>query len=150
MFPHTLTFTPEALDTLETYLDLLNQNGIHCKRQSETTLIITATPVDLKNASVKDLIDEVLVNIVTQDAASSDIIKKLLQEKIHAKMACAAAVKAGDELSSEQIQQLLSDLAKTENRSTCPHGRPTSWLLGHDDLVKRFQRDYLSKPARYT
>ncbi len=73
------------------------------------------------------------------------MVKKQLQEKIHAKMACAAAVKAGDDLSSEQIQKLLSDLAKTENRSTCPHGRPTSWLLNHDEIVKKFQRNYQSK-----
>ena len=145
MFPHTLTFSRETLDILEPYLSLLNENGIHCKRQNETTLIITATPVYLKNASFKDLIDEIISCISDHETASHEIIKKQLTEKVHAQMACAAAVKAGDELSSEQIQKLLSDLAKTENRSTCPHGRPTSWLLGHDELVKKFQRDYLSK-----
>jgi DNA mismatch repair protein MutL len=148
MFPHTLTFSHETLDILEPYLSLLNENGIHCKRQNEITLIITATPVYLKNASFRDLIDEMISCVSQYEAASHEIIKKQLTEKVHAQMACSAAVKAGDELSSEQIQKLLSDLAKTENRSTCPHGRPTSWLLGHDELVKKFQRDYLSKPKR--
>jgi DNA mismatch repair protein MutL len=145
MFPHALTFTRETLDMLDPHLSILNENGIHCKRQ-DTTLIITATPVYLKNASFKDLVDEMITNLHECGTANDMAIKKLLQEKIHAKMACAAAVKAGDELSSEQIQKLLSDLSKTENRSTCPHGRPTSWLLNHDDLIKKFQRDYLSKP----
>jgi DNA mismatch repair protein MutL len=148
MFPHTLTFPRETLDMLESHLDLLNENGIHCKRQNDSTLIITATPVYLKNASFKDLIDEIFTHIREYGAADEASIKKQLQEKIHAQMACAAAVKAGDELSAEQIQKLLSDLAQTENRSTCPHGRPTSWLLNHDDLIKKFQRDYLSKPKR--
>lgn len=148
MFPHALTFTKETLDTLEPHLELLNANGIHCKRQNETSLMITATPVYLKNVSFKDLIDEMMANLHEHGCTDSDSIKKLLQEKIHAKMACAAAVKARDELSSEQIQKLLSDFSKTDNRSTCPHGRPTSWLLNHDDIVKRFQRDYLSKPRR--
>jgi len=148
MFPHTLTFPRETLDMLESHLDLLNENGIHCKRQNDSTLIITATPVYLKNASFKDLIDEIFTHIREYGAADEASIKKQLQEKIHAQMACAAAVKAGDELSTEQIQKLLSDLAQTENRSTCPHGRPTSWLLNHDDLIKKFQRDYLSKPKR--
>lgn len=148
MFPHALTFTCETLDILEPHLSILNENGIHCKRQSETTLIITATPVYLKNASFKDLVDEMITNINEFGTADQNSVKKLLTEKIHAKMACAAAVKAGDDLSPEQIQKLLSDFAQTENRSTCPHGRPTSWLLNHDDIMKKFQRDYLSKPKR--
>jgi DNA mismatch repair protein MutL len=148
MFPHALTFTRETLDMLDPHLSILNENGIHCKRQ-DTTLIITATPVYLKNASFKDLVDEMITSINEQGSTDSQEIKKLLQEKIHAQMACAAAVKAGDELSSEQIQKLLSDLAQTENRSTCPHGRPTSWLLNHDDLIKKFQRNYISKPKRH-
>lgn len=148
MFPHALTLPRETLDMLEPHLDLLNENGIHCKRQSETTLTITATPVYLKNASLKELIDEIITNISELGTTDSREIKKNLQEKVHAKMACSAAVKAGDELSPEQIQKLLSDFSKTENRSTCPHGRPTSWLLNHDDIVKKFQRDYLSKPKR--
>lgn len=145
MFPQTLTFAREALDALEPHLGILNENGIHCKRQSETMLIITATPVYLKNASLKDLIDETLSNLEACGSTDPESIKKQLAEKIHAKMACAAAVKAGDDLSSEQIQKLLSDFAQTNNRSTCPHGRPTSWLLNHDDIVKKFQRDYASK-----
>lgn len=148
MFPHALTLPRETLDMLEPHLDLLNENGIHCKRQSETTLTITATPVYLKNTSLKELIDEIITNISELGTTESWEIKKNLQEKVHAKMACSAAVKAGDELSPEQIQKLLSDFSKTENRSTCPHGRPTSWLLNHDDIVKKFQRDYLSKPKR--
>jgi DNA mismatch repair protein MutL len=64
-------------------------------------------------------------------------------------MACTAAVKAGDDLSSEQVQKLLSDLADTKNRFTCPHGRPTSWLLNHDEIVKKFQRNYQSKKRSF-
>ena len=115
------------------------------RRSSETELTITATPVYLKNASIKDLIQEMIVCINEDGATSHEIIKKQLTEKVHAQMACAAAVKAGDTLSDEQIQQLLNDLSKTPNKITCPHGRPTSWLLNHDEIVKRFQRDYISK-----
>jgi DNA mismatch repair protein MutL len=145
MFPHALNFKRDALDLLEPYLMVLADNGIRAQRSGETELTITATPVYLKNASIKNLIEEMISCINEDDAISHETIKKQLTEKVHAQMACAAAVKAGDELSDAQIQQLLNDLANTPNKITCPHGRPTSWLLNHDEIVKRFQRDYISK-----
>jgi DNA mismatch repair protein MutL len=149
MFPHILTFKRETLNLIEPYLTALSENGIHIKRQSESELIITATPVYLKNASFKDLINEMIACIGDHEAASHEIIQKQLTEKVHAQMACTAAVKAGDDLSSEQVQKLLSDLADTKNRFTCPHGRPTSWLLNHDEIVKKFQRNYQSKKRSF-
>lgn len=145
MFPHILTFKRETLNTIESYLPVLCENGVQIKRSSETELIITATPVYLKNASFKDLIEEMITCISESGHESSELIIKKLTEKVHAQMACSAAVKAGDELSAEQIQKLLTDLAQTDNRFTCPHGRPTSWLLNHDEIVKKFQRNYQSK-----
>ncbi len=55
-------------------------------------------------------------------------------------MACKAAVKAGDSLTMVQMQQLLKDLEKIENRFTCPHGRPTGWALPLYEIEKKFKR----------
>jgi DNA mismatch repair ATPase MutL len=38
------------------------------------------------------------------------------------------------------MQQLLTDLYKTNNRFACPHGRPTGWLLSLHDIEKKFKR----------
>jgi len=59
---------------------------------------------------------------------------------MQAQMACKAAVKAGDPLTDEQIIKLLNDLSVSENRLTCPHGRPTSWILSLDEIEKKFKR----------
>jgi DNA mismatch repair protein MutL len=67
-----------------------------------------------------------------------------MQKKFYADMACKAAVKAGDILNMQQMQQLLSDLDQAQNRFSCPHGRPTSWLLHHEEVKKKFKRDYRS------
>jgi DNA mismatch repair protein MutL len=149
MFPHILTFKRETLDLIDPHLSILYENGIHIKRNSETELTINATPVYLKNASLKDLITQMISCISESENESHLAIQKQMTEKVHAQMACSAAVKAGDELSSEQIQKLLTDLAQTENRFTCPHGRPTSWLLNHDEIVKKFQRNYQSKKRSF-
>ena len=62
------------------------------------------------------------------------------KETIITRMACRAAVMAGDELNTTQIQQILSDLEQCEHPFTCPHGRPTMIKTEAHDLEKKFRR----------
>lgn len=64
----------------------------------------------------------------------------MLNNKLQAQMACKAAVKAGDSLTQEKMEELLRDLEKTANRFSCPHGRPTGWLISLTEIEKKFKR----------
>ena len=54
--------------------------------------------------------------------------------------ACRAAIKAGEELSRQQMQIILEELAHTPFPFTCPHGRPTILKFSSEDLAKMFKR----------
>ena len=43
------------------------------------------------------------------------------------------------------MQNLIKTLQKTENNSSCPHGRPTLWVLSKKEIDKQFKRDYQSQ-----
>jgi len=55
-------------------------------------------------------------------------------------MACKAAIKAGDRLTQEELNELLRYREQVERSSNCPHGRPTSLRLTLRDLEKQFGR----------
>jgi len=55
-------------------------------------------------------------------------------------MACKAAVKAGDQMSHDELAALLARRAEIERSSNCPHGRPTTLRLTLRDLEKQFGR----------
>ena len=55
-------------------------------------------------------------------------------------MACHAAVRAGDRLTSEAIQELLAQRELGQNSHHCPHGRPTSLRFTRRDLERHFKR----------
>lgn len=140
LFPITITLTPEKLMILSTQLSLLKSNGIEADIFSDNQLIISSTPVHLKNQSLDDLIQSLIGWIIEYDALDKDQFCKAVNEKVHAMMACKAAVKAGDILTIEQMTQLLNDLYKTSNRFACPHGRPTLWHITLLELEKKFKR----------
>ena len=76
------------------------------------------------------------------DLAGSDpkhLQVAVLQEVLNM-MACKAAVKAGDQMSGEELEQLLERRDQIERSSNCPHGRPTSIRLSLRELEKQFKR----------
>ncbi|MCX5921908.1 MAG: DNA mismatch repair endonuclease MutL [Candidatus Dependentiae bacterium] len=140
LFPYAITIKPDDITLLEPYLDIFERNGIGIEIFSSTQLMVKSTPVHLKNQSLDDLIQAVISWITETQHLDEKQFFKTINERMHAQMACKAAVKAGDVLSKEHIEQLLEDLHKTENRFSCPHGRPTGWLLGTYEIEKKFKR----------
>lgn len=140
MFPQIITLTHEAIQAISPYLPLYQSLGVSLDALSDYQLALTATPVYLKNVNFQELIENTLSWIAEFEQLEKEEISKTLTEKIHAQMACKAAVKAGDELTREQMIRLLDDLEKTANNFTCPHGRPTGWLLSSYEIEKKFKR----------
>lgn len=140
LFPQTITLKSEDMKMLEPHRDLFVRNGIDITITSDTQLVVRSTPVHLKNQSLEDLIQNVIGWIIETQTADPDQFFKSINERLHAQMACKAAVKAGDVLTQEQMHQLLKDLHTTKNRFACPHGRPTGWLLSLHEIEKKFKR----------
>jgi hypothetical protein len=71
-----------------------------------------------KNRMFLDVLDEMLTN---ERSSLKDI-----EERFVATVACKAAVKAGMDLSRQEVENLISSLLGLKNPYTCPHGRPTT------------------------
>ncbi len=142
MFPQIITLKKDDLDLLEPHFALLTDNGIGVTRAGTQQLTISSTPVHLKNCALDDLVHTIIAWLHEYTALDTHELFKVVNEKVHAQMACKAAVKAGDVLERSQMLQLINDLHTTDNRFACPHGRPTMWLLTIDELEKKFRRDY--------
>lgn len=137
IFPETFILTHQESKIVQECISLFEQHGITLEQLSETSYIVRTTPVFLKNCSILEIIREITALLIDQPDGH---ITKAIHEKIHAQMACKAAIKAGDDLSKEHMHTLLRDLQKTENRSTCPHGRPTIWHISLHEIERKFKR----------
>ena len=141
LFPHIVQLSQEQIVLLQPHFDLLKQHGISIELFSQSEIIIQQTPVYLKTHTLTSFIKDVIDWIAVE--------KKIDAEKIHAHLratiACRSSHQAGDILNQEQMQNLIKTLQKTENNSSCPHGRPTLWVLSKKEIDKQFKRDYQSQ-----
>lgn len=135
LFPIVVAMTHEEAQSLIDNASILATHGIAIDRIANDRIAIRSVPVNLKNADLSGLLAHCAA-LFTESHSTIDI----LHERIRAQMACKAAVKAGDALSTQQINELLTQLSQTNNRLTCPHGRPTTWVIPLSDIEKRFKR----------
>lgn len=140
MFPQLIPCSKDDLAILEPHLPLFHEHGIKIEQFGKDQLMIQSTPVHLKNAPLAELIKQVIGWIQEYSNVDKETFIKTIHDKLRAQMACKAAVKAGDKLSKEQMQELLSDLYECPNRFSCPHGRPTGWLFSLHDIERKFRR----------
>lgn len=140
MFPIMVELSAQDYATIMPHLDIFTKNQITIEPFGEQQLIIKATPVHLKDVSLSELVQQVIGWIHDTEYVEQRDFTKSINEKLHAQMACKAAVKAGDLLTREQMQRIITDLHKTPNRFTCPHGRPTSFIMTLHDIEKKFKR----------
>ena len=140
LFPLIVTLSPSDLALLMPYASLLHEQGIQSEQFGEEQLRITAVPVYAKQIPLQELIQELVGWIKENDSQPAADFFKTLTEKMRAQLACKAAVKAGDVLTMDAMEQLLRDLQTTERRFSCPHGRPTQWLVSTHEIEKKFKR----------
>lgn len=81
---------------------------------------------------VRDLID------ILSDKGNGDE-QKLMDEVLNM-AACKAAIKAGQKLNDNEIEQLLAQREHLEQAGRCPHGRPTMIKFSKSELEKQFKR----------
>ncbi len=140
LFPITVQISTENMQLIEPHLEIFNQHGIKIEQLGPNQLAIKATPVFFKNQPINDLIEQVIGWVKELQQVNKEDFYKTITEKLRAQMACKAAIKAGYSMTTETMEQLLADLETCDNRFTCPHGRPTSFLLPLNDLERKFKR----------
>ena len=122
---------------LTEYRDLLSEIGFEVGDFGGTTVLLTAHPIMLPRGSFVRILRDLAAQLEESDGKTSR--RDLLDNMMHT-MACRAAIKAGQRLAPEEMQELLKQRFTVQDSHHCPHGRPTSLMLSQATLDKQFGR----------
>ena len=135
LFPISMNLGPADFSVVEEILPDLNRMGFSVKLFSGSTVVLDGVPVDLKPGRENTILTEIL-----EDYKRDNDLRLTPREKLCKTFACKAAVKAGDYLTTEEMESLLDRLFKAEVPYVCPHGRPVLVKIPLLELDKKFGR----------
>ncbi len=130
-----LSFSEAEL--LQEYNDFLARLGFEIEHFKGNSFLLHDVPLLFHDRDHKKLIHEILEDIQLKDQPKElDTISK----RMIAYLACRSAIKAGDPLGKKQCKELVEQLEKTHNNTTCPHGRPIKVEMQREQLDRLFRR----------
>ena len=137
LVPITVPVSAREVTLAQTYQSTLEQAGILIDCLGEETLVVRQLPSLLKCKDVPALLRDILADLSEYEVSTQ--IETLLDELL-ATLSCHQAVRANDQLSLPEMNQLLRDMEATERSNQCNHGRPTWTQMAISDLDKLFKR----------
>ena len=135
-----MLFVSDVVPVSSTEAELIKENlekfekfgyGIEFLKDNE--LIFRKVPQMIAKVNPKEILADILENIDGQ--------LDRLEEKILITTACKASVKAGQKLSTWQMQEIVKKWRTTKMPYTCPHGRPIVKFFPHKEIAGFFQRN---------
>lgn len=137
MFPVTIELSLFQTQLVEKNGEEIDRMGFSIRDFGGNTFIVSAIPALAGSTNPRDLFLDILQQFGNESSGSD---KGGCLDTVLATMACKAAVKAGTALSSLEIDKLLSDMAKADLFSHCPHGRPVVKQFSRDEVKRWFYR----------
>lgn len=135
-----MLFVSDVVPVSSTEAELIKENidkfekfGFGIEFLKENELIFRKVPQMIAKVNPKEILADILANI------EGNIDK--LEEHILITTACKASVKAGQKLSTWQMQEIVKKWRTTKMPYTCPHGRPVVKFFPHKEIAGFFQRN---------
>ena len=133
LIPKKMEVTSIEKEIIFENIEIFNNFGFEIDEFYENEILIRAVPVFDFRESCENVFEKLLNDL------KNEVEIKDLREKIIISMSCRGAVKAGQKLSFDEMQNMVRRIHEV-GKYTCPHGRPIIIKLTKNDLDKMFGR----------
>ncbi|MBI4541847.1 MAG: hypothetical protein HY705_02320 [Gemmatimonadetes bacterium] len=136
LFPLTIEFTPAELDAAEAHGELLARLGYELAPFGGRAVVAYAVPAPHPRFDADRCLREIVADLA--GSRFGGLANRL--ERFASTFACRAAVKAGQALSRQEMEELVERLFASALPAHDVHGRPTVVQLPLAELERRFGR----------
>lgn len=137
LLPYKFKLTEEESEYMDKIIPNLNKMGFHIGEDGGSYYVF-AVPEPVARMDMGEFLNGIFKNMLSeQELSLLDIVKNNVCQQ-----ACKAAIKGGDALSREQIEELIVGIMDEEGKlpDKCPHGRPAIVAFTKKDVEKMFKR----------
>jgi DNA mismatch repair protein MutL len=134
--PAIIDLLPKEAALLETLVPSLRDIGFEIEHFGGSSFAVHAVPASLSGFKPEEIVRDYLRYAEEECPANEGEIMLGL-----ARIAsCHGSVRAGQRLKPEEIRHLLEALDAIDTPFTCPHGRPLSYTLTYEQILRFFKR----------
>jgi DNA mismatch repair protein MutL len=137
LVPESLELSPQNALLLEQYLPQWKRMGFEIEPFGRDSYVVREAPALLAGKDVKALLLEVLDELALfgKSGRLEEVFNEILE-----RVACHAAIRAGDALGKAEMEALVAQLVQLDINLYCPHGRPVWVEIPERELERRFKR----------
>jgi DNA mismatch repair protein MutL len=132
--PMLVELTPEESAVFERSLEELAQIGFEVEPFGDGTVVIRAVPAMVTGVDIRERFRLILDELAEGGVGTSWL------DSVAISAACHTSIRAGQQLSLQEMRELVVQLERTRHPRACGHGRPTMLLMSQTDLEKQFSR----------
>ena len=132
LIPEVIDLQHKEMEFVKENIQLFKNVGFEIEAFGENSVKINGIPDLEYRSKTKNIFMDILDEMISNERTSI----KDVEERFIATVACKAAVKAGMDLTKEEVDNLIQNLLRLNNPYTCPHGRPTTIKIGKEYLEK--------------
>lgn len=136
LFPQTVELSSSHAQILNDVRDKLNTLGWAVEWVGANSFILNAFPVGIQESRVQ----EILESLLDDYAASLLKTSSAMEDRLALAMARQMSVKAGTNLSQEEMFYIVNRLFSETQAETSPSGKKTLWILSEKALSDMFSK----------
>lgn len=137
LIPEIINLSHREAEFVQQNMQLFKQIGFELESFGESTIKINGIPDLEYKTNSKNIFMDILDEMLTGQRSTS----KDVEERFIATVACKAAVKAHMDLKRQEVDDLINGLLTLKNPYTCPHGRPTTIKIPHEEIKKKLAQE---------
>ncbi|HHY12658.1 MAG TPA: DNA mismatch repair endonuclease MutL [Firmicutes bacterium] len=139
LIPEIIQLEPREAILYKEHEDGLESVGFSVRPIGTRTVLVTKVPLILGQALPADSLKQVLLAAYESSGPDMPLERAVAQAQI-ATAACHASVKGKQPLRKQEALALIQSLWANPAARTCPHGRPTVYVLPYDEIDRFFGR----------
>lgn len=137
LLPLVVDLSSEETELLHAHRAEVERLGLSVERMGPESIAVQAIPSLVSEGAVSGALQKLAYELAH---TSDDSAFERAVGDIFATMACHSVIRAGQSLSTEQMQSLLAQMDEYPLSSFCPHGRPVFVKRRFADIEREFGR----------